>query len=59
MNVCWRSCAAVLKLHRPFPLISALSVIIIVVNNAATVTDLIRACQCVRTSGSFVLHVDR
>lgn len=31
-----------------FPLRSALSVIIIVVNNAATVTDLITGCQCVR-----------
>lgn len=43
---------------RPFPLISDLGVIIIVVNNAATVADLITACQRVRAAGSFVFHVD-
>lgn len=49
----WTS--AVVVSNWSFPLISALSAIIIVVNNAATVTDLIAGCQCVRAAGSFVL----
>lgn len=38
---------AVAVSYRSFSLTSALSAIIIVVNNAAAVTDLIIGCQCV------------
>lgn len=57
----WTSICELVELWRAalvLSLISALGVIIIVVNNAATVADLITACQCGRTAGSFVFHVD-
>lgn len=57
MNIYLRMYAAVLS-YWSRPLMSALCAIIIVVNNAATVTDSIIACQRVLTAGSLMLTAE-
>lgn len=56
MNIYFGMCAAVVS-YWSCSLMSALCAIIIVVNNAATVTDLIIGCQRVLSAGSLMLIV--
>lgn len=58
MNIYLRMYAAVLS-YWSCPLMSALcAIIILAINNAATVTDSIIACQRVLTAGSLMLSVE-
>lgn len=57
MNVHLVSRAATALLPRPGPLMSALCAIIAVVNNAASITDLIIGCRHILAVGLLSAHV--